>query len=428
MKSSVSARIAVASVVASCLLGSTAWAAITQVTVSGTVPAKSDSRSALQKARPEALAAAKRNAWMVLRTRSELASDGAVDFGRDQDEQMIQQMDDICASDQVVDLDQTYDKKLGRLTFRFRFACDQQRLTAAVRNINRANNPGALAVRQYRASVVTFFLASEEVSVEEFAETVNRRERDSFGVSTRHQAASESSSDSRIKGAARAENGEDVRYSESSGRIAENVSTNANVKARLQTSRAAEASASSDSNVTLSRDQQSGGSRIRRSAEVTRRLSAPQGVDKAMTQVFRTSDYEVKTYDLIEDCGGPKREDIQSQLRALAPDENLELPSRTRRSVLDSARKCAAAPRFLVEGYAKIGAPLVDNATGNPRITVYASVAIYDVTTGALLSTTQEKPFVGIGRDEGEARSVALGDAGNAIAREALALLERAGA
>jgi len=390
--------------------GGIANAQNTQVTVAGVVPAKSDSRSSLQKARPEAVALAKKNAWSVLKKRSEFQQI-VFNFGREQDQEMVATLDDTCTP--PVDLDQSYDKKLGQLTFRFRFECDLQQLK---RDAGRLNSKSAVAAGGYgpsqsRAVLTGMFIAIKDDRVEEFDATIKRSAQDSQSISTRQQASSSSSSDERIKGAVKTKESEDVNYGESDGRISEGVNRSAAIKGRVQASSSAESASASDSSVTAKREVQSSGSRVRQSAKVSRVVVSAQELQSALIPLLQRDRFTFVQYGQVASrCGSVPFEQIQDEIRNLPADYPFAVRDATRDRVLQATSGCQGLPpvRFFVEGYVKIGAPGVDPSTGDVRVSVNVSQIIMDVSNGIEVSRTPEEQIFGTGADEMVATSNAL--------------------
>jgi hypothetical protein len=392
-------------------LSMSAHAQNTQVTVSAVVPSKSDSRSAIQKARPEAVQVATKNAWSVLRKRSEFQQI-VFNFEREQDQEMVSRLADVCTP--PVDLDQSYDKKLGQLTFRFRFECDQQQL---IRDAGRLNSKlaaasGGFNPNQSRAILTGMFIAIKDDRVEEFDATIKRSAQDSSSLSTRQQSSSSSSSDERVKGAIKTKESENVTYGESDGQISEGVNRSAAVKGRIQASSSAESASASDSSVIAKREVQSSGSKVRQSAKVSRMVVSAQELQSALVPLLQRERFMFVQYGQVAArCGSVPFEQIQEEIRNLPPDYPFAVRDGTRDKVLVAASSnCQGLPplRFFIEGYVKIGAPGVDPATGDVRVSVNVSQIIMDMTTGIEVSRTPEEQVFGIGADESVATSNAL--------------------
>ena len=405
------------------------YAQNTQVTVAGVVSSKSDSRSAIQKARPEAVELAKKNAWMVLKKRSEFQQI-VFNFEREQDQEMISRLGDLCT--QPVDLDQSYDKKLGQLTFRFRFECDQQALIRDAGRLNRTVSAaaGGVGANQPRARLSGVFIAIKDDRVEEFDATIKKSAQDSQSVSTRQQSSSSSSTDDRIKGAIKTKESEDVTYGESDGQISEGFKRSAAIKGRVQASSSAESASASDSNVTAKREVQSSGSRVRQSAKISRVIVSAQEIQRALVPILQRDRFMFIPYGTVASrCGSVPFEQIQDEIRNLPADFSLAVRDGTRDKVLQATSACSALPgiQFYVEGYAKIGAPGVDPATGSVRVSVNVSQVIFDAITGAEVSSTPEKQVYGVGDDETVATSNALTKAAELVGQTTVSNLSSMG-
>lgn len=389
----------------------------TQVTVTGVVPAKSDSRSATQKARPEALELAKKNAWSVLKKRAEF-QDIVFNFAREQDQEMVARLDDLCTP--PVDIDQSYDKKLGLLTFRFRFECDQQALVRDAGRLNRtlaaASGGGASAAP--RAKLSGFFIALKDDRVEEFDATVKQSSQDSQSLSVRQQSSATATAESRVKGAIKTKESEDATYGESGGRVSEGVDRSAAVNGRVQASSSAATTAASDTSSTAMREVQSSGSRVRQSAKISRVVVSAQELQRALVPILQRDRFTFIPYGTVgARCGSIPFEQIQDEIRNLPVDFPLALRDVTRDKVLQSMSGCPALPgiQYYVEGYAKIGAPGVDPATGQVRVSVSVSQVIFDASTGAEVSSTPEQRVYGVGEDETVATTNALQKAAESV-------------
>ena len=403
------------------------YAENTQVTVAGVVSAKSDSRSAIQKARPEALEIARRNAWLVLKKRSEFQQI-VYNFEREQDDEMIARMSELCA--QPVDLDQSYDKKLGQLTFRFRFQCNQR---VMIRDASRFKSAGR---REVRARLSGIFIALKDDRVEEFDATIKQSNQVTVGESRRLQASGSSSSDTKGRAAVSVSgsNNETTKesWTEGRGRVSEGLQETrdekVDVKARVQTSSSEQVEFASDESRTRRLDTQTGGSKVRQSAKVTRVIVSAQEIQSGLVSILQRDQFGFVPYGTVSlRCNGLPFEQIQEELRTLPSDLPLALRDGTRNKVLQAVSSCqipgGPTIAYYIEGYAKIGAPGVDPATGAVRVSVNVSQSIFDTITGEEISTTPEQQVYGVGGDETVATTNALKQAAELVGQTTVANL-----
>lgn len=369
----------------------------TQVTVAATVASKSDSRSAVQKARPEAVELAKKNAWFVFKKRPEFQQI-VFNFEREQDQEMVSRLTDLCVP--PVDIDQSFNKKLGQLTFRFRFECDQQALIRDAGRLNKtvAGASGGPNANQPRARLSGVFIAIKDDRVEEFDETKKSSIQESNEKSERKQEAKK----------------EKGTWGESRGQFSESFKSKS-VEETTETEKC---------------EVQTSGSKVRQSAKVSRIIVSAQEIQRGLVPILQRDRFTFIPYGTVASrCGSVPFEQIQEEIRTLPADFPLAVRDATRDKVLQSTSSCQALPgiQYYVEGYAKIGAPGVNPATGAVRVSVNVSQVIYDVTTGAEVSSTPEKQVYGVGDDEAVATTNALAKAAELVGQTTVSNLSGLG-
>jgi hypothetical protein len=382
-----------------------------RITVTATVPATSDFASTVQKARPIAIEAARRNLWFQLKGRDDFEKI-VFNFETAQDAEMVAKTAQHCGD--VLDAGQTYDKKLRQLTFKFIFACNSQGLIRDASRLNATLAPGV--ARPVRARLTGIFIAIKDERVESFDPTVKTSQIENQGENV--AVDNTEKKDEREKKAVR-----DV-WGEGKGKASE-------MTERRVVGGITESSTSSRS-TTRTTNNQSAGSTVRQSANVSRVIVSAQEIQRALVPVLQRDRFGFVPYGTVSSrCNSLPFESIQAEVRNLPADLPLALRDATRDAVLRVASQCqlqnGESIQYYVEGYAKIGAPSIEPGTGDIRVSVNVSQSIYDVVTGEEISTTPEQQVYGSGDDETVATSNALKEAAALVGQTTVANLSGLG-
>ena len=382
-----------------------------QMTVSAVVPADSSSALTIRKMRSQAIGVAQRAVWQNLKAREEFRK-LVYNFQQQQDEAMISRLEVNCSP--PIDVSQEYDKKTRLLSYRFIFSCNHQVLLRDATRLN-ARIPG-VANAEPRARLTYVFFSIKDESIEEFDDTVRSSGNTSVKVGSQDQTSESSSSDERNQ------KGEKTDFFETSGKISEQVISRSKSDSQRSTQ------SSTDSGVTVRYDSETGGSRLRRRARVSRSVVSAQEIQRALIPIMQRERFSVVPYGTVSSrCGATPFEDIQEEIRTLPPDYPLAVRDATRDKVLQATANCrvsgGAPVSYFMEGYAKIGMPRLDPATGEIRVSVNVSQTIYDATTGEELTSTAEQQVFGSGEDEAAAVTNALGEAAESVGLATVAAL-----
>lgn len=408
---------AVAAAALLALFNAGAMAQQIQATVSGAVQIKSSSKKNIQASAVPAMENAAQAALRVFAQRREFV-DVVKKLGRDDRARLNPVLldDNVC---QKFNIDHTFDKATSTVTWRFRFDCDQQLLLTEIQNLVGGGSSGAGTVSLANVKLTGLFYAILDSEVTEFDADVERSRSDTAGVSSRMDASASLSTDDRVKAGMKSSDKEKVTYGETAGSISEGVNRTQSLEARQKTDSSAQASASLDASTTVSQSTRSGGRTTRRSAEISRRIIGAQTIARELGAILQQQEARYTEYDEVQvSCNGPSAEKILAELRALDPDMDLKLGAQTRKAAHDAARACQVP--FFVEGYAKVGAPTTDPATGDIRVYVSVSQAVYDIrgTLAEQVSITKEQQTYGVGPDETTARNNALSKASQLVANQ----------
>lgn len=399
------------------LVNAAAMAQQIQATVSGAVQIKSSSKKNIQASVVPAMENAAQAALRVFASRREF--EGVVKkLGREDRARLNPVLldDNVC---QKFNIDHTFDKATSTVTWRFRFDCDQQLLLTEIQNLAGGGSSGSGTVSLANVVLTGLFYAQLDAEVTEYDADVERSRSDTAGVSSRMDASASLTTDDRVKAGMKSSDKEKVTYGETAGSISEGVNRTQSLEAREKTESSAQASASLDASTTVSQSTRSGGRSTRRSAEVTRRVIGAQTIERELGSILQQQEARFSEYGEVEvSCSGPASGKILAELQSLPPDMDLKLSAQTRKAAHDAARACNV--QFFVEGYAKIGAPTTDPATGGIRVYVSVSQGVYDI-RGPLatqVSITKEQQTYGTGIDETTARNNALSKASQLVANQ----------
>lgn len=159
-------------------------------------------------------------------------------------------------------------------------------------------------------------------------------------------------------------------------------------------------SESSDATKTVA----TGGSSVKKADEVGFRVTSPENINTAMTEVFSSKGFDVTEYaDVVNECGGAEPNKIYAEFARAD-----ELSRETRNSAFTAARQCAIGS--FAFGTMDIGLQDVDPVTGNKRVYVSVRAQLLDI-TGRLphvIASVGPVQYAGLGPDQSVAMRNAL--------------------
>ena len=148
----------------------------------------------------------------------------------------------------------------------------------------------------------------------------------------------------------------------------------------------------------------SGGSTVKKSAEITYLVSSSQDIDAAMSDVLSSSGFEVISYDdVVSECGGTERKLITDEFK-----RNDDMSRRSRRAAIKGSRECDV--KFFATGTLDMGIRDTDPVTGNKRVVVSVRVQVWNITRRLPRKVASVGPvqYAGLGPDETVAQRNAL--------------------
>lgn len=347
-----------------------------QVIVPGEVAVSSTSGKAVIEALKSAEDEAAKNAWRVLKIRPDIALK-VRNFTSDQNALIVAGLRSQC---QVIMLDHVVEKKLKRVSARYRFDCNQQDVIVGIDQLLRqtARSPDPAGPAHPR--VASFFLVKEIDSVTSFDADIDRHAKLSVrdGVSTSTSATSQYQSDDRVraKGSENARVSASETWSEKGGRVGESLATTTDLSGstRIETRGKSTGSASVVTDIVSSAEiaQKQQGRTITRAAVSQYRSASPEELNATLTDVLKNAGVRVTQYsDIYTSCPGPNPDVIAKEFGA----RDADLSTTIRGGIVKAARDCGF--KYLVIGEALIDATLTDPVSGTPKTSVITRARVW---------------------------------------------------
>ena len=347
-----------------------------QVIVPAEVAVESTSDKAVRAALTSAEEEGARNAWRVIKMRPDLALK-VRNFTPDQNAALVSQLRSQC---QVLLLDHSVDKKLKRVTGRFRYDCNQQELIVAIdQQLRQAPRAEGAAERPRIAS---FFLVKELDSATSYDPEIDRSAslRVQAGTSQSRSVTSQYQSDDRLraKGTASVRERSSESWSENGGGLNEGVvtDTQATGLARLETRGKSTESSTTNAGtvVNLGASQKQQGRTITRAAVARYRNASPEELNTILTDVLKNAGVRIVQYaDIQESCPGPSPDLIVREFGQQGED----LSAATRSGIIKAARACGF--KFLVIGDALLDGTQADPVSGSPKTSVVMRAKVWRI-------------------------------------------------
>jgi hypothetical protein len=156
-----------------------------------------------------------------------------------------------------------------------------------------------------------------------------------------------------------------------------------------------------------------GGSSLRKADEVSYRVTSPENINTAMTNVFASNGFEVYDYrDVVSQCGGIAPERVYAEFAKAD-----ELSRDTRNGAFTAARQCSIS--VFAFGTMDIGLQDTDPVTGNKRVYVSVRSQLLDITgrLPRIIASVGPVQYAGLGPDQPVAMRNALQLAATEVAR-----------
>ncbi|MEI9987027.1 MAG: hypothetical protein WDN69_30025 [Aliidongia sp.] len=156
-----------------------------------------------------------------------------------------------------------------------------------------------------------------------------------------------------------------------------------------------------------------GGSALRKADEVSYRVTSPENINTAMTEIFASNGFEVYDYrEVVSQCGGVDPQKIYAEFAKAD-----ELARDTRNSAFTAARQCSIS--VFAFGTLDVGLQDVDPVTGNKRVYVSVRSQLLDITgkLPRIIASVGPVQYAGLGPDQTVATRNALQLAATEVAR-----------
>ena len=348
---------------------------VMQVNMTGTVVLKSTSKSAIREGRPVALHDAAKKLWRFMQANPTFA-DKTKTFTSDQNDQVVAMLESECS---VSDLDQDVDKTSYMLSWRFRFDCTTQKVTAYIAQLNGAKGPaggGAMASSEPTNIMFLFFEQRDSESTQ-YEDKVHKVNESGVKNSSSDKLTNTLKVDNNVRAAAKTSESEVDGYGEKHGKASESVDRSASVKARVTVDNAATATSDRDTSSLTTNSLSSSGSTTRKATETKVKIAPAADFGEEFISYF--SHYptiQPLDYADIRECSAnaPTREDV---LKSLQSSEDLTLDSGVQRQVFAGVRECGV--RLLIIGRVKVSLAAPDVTSGGFIDTVNVSAELRDL-------------------------------------------------
>ncbi|MBN9146506.1 MULTISPECIES: hypothetical protein [unclassified Novosphingobium] len=331
-----------------------------EVIVPGEVPVQSTGKSAIIAGLAEAEQAALINAWIVIKRNPDVALK-VRNLSVEQNNSLAHGLKSRCQSTMM---NYEVDKKLKRLSARYRFNCN---LLDVVTDIDAMIRTAPLAQNApNRPRLATFFLVKEvatqttyDPNIDRYAkgaESANSVQRDSMTANYNSDARQRTTS---TEG-----------YGEGRGAVSDRMSTRDQNKGRANAS----ATQRSDASTTVEARLQANGRTINQAVDQKFRAVSPEELNATLTDVFKNGRAKINHYaDVFSSCPGPDPDAVTREFGTKS--EDLSTPVRT--GILNALRKCNF--RFVLLGDGVLDTTQPDPVTGSPQVSVVLRAKIWDI-------------------------------------------------
>lgn len=159
--------------------------------------------------------------------------------------------------------------------------------------------------------------------------------------------------------------------------------------------------------------QESGGSTLRKTDEVTYAVESSQNLNTAFGEVVTTSGIEYVDYaDIITNCGGGPIEKLQNEFA-----NSDDFTPQTRKAFIDAAQACEV--KYLAYGTVDTGVSSLDPVTGSQRTSVSVRAQLLDISKKLpkKIASVGPKQYASLGVNQNEAGINALNLAARDLAK-----------
>jgi len=380
-----------------------------QVIAPGEAPIKSTSDKQIRNNMDEAEAAALLNAWIVIKRHPDVALK-VRNLTGEQNAKLAEGLKQRC---QATLLNYDADKKLRKLSARYRFDCNLLDIQTDIDRVIRTAGPAVDGPARPR--LASFFIV-QEVLNQTTRDDDNDHKASAMarqGVTSATKGTTSYSSDDRRKVTV------SEGYGDGGGAANDSVSIRDQNKGRGRTS----TTDSSDVTARVETASKSSGRTITFAVDQKYRPASPELLNAALTDVFKNGRTKINHYgDIFSQCPGPNPDQVTSQYGRSR--EDLSTPVRT--GILNAVRKCQF--KYMLLGDALIDTTQSDPATGQPKVSVVLTAKVWDISDNfPEVVATVQKTGTASNSNFNIAKSDAMFQASQRVGEEVLSRLSAEG-
>jgi hypothetical protein len=401
---------AAAALLASISTSAMAQSEALQMIVTGDVALESTSGKAVNLGLAEAEKAAFNNAWIVIKRHPDVGLK-VRNLTLEQNGAVVQGLKQRCAPPTMI----TYvvDKKLKRLSARYRIDCNLPDVLVEVDGVIRASAPAQNLGS--RPKIAAFFIVKEIETTTSFDPNIDRSARATAraGVSQSDKSSATYQSDTRSRSAVR------EGYGETAGSVTDTYSSRDQEKGKVSASSTSSSQVSATEEATFKAQ----GRTVVRAADIKYRSASPEAINSNLTDVFKNASVRIFHYaDISGDCPGPNPDTVAKEYGSKA--EDLSSPIRT--GIQKALANCQF--KYMLLGDATVDTGQLDSVTGTPKVSVVLRTKIWSIGDGfPEVLATVERTASASNPDLGIARSAAMFQATQRVGEEVLSRLTAEG-
>jgi hypothetical protein len=350
------------------------------------------------------------NAWIVMKRNPEISLK-VRNLTTEQNGAVVSELKQRCAPPIMINY--AVDKKLKRLSARYRFDCNLPDILVGVDNVIRASSP--VQTQSSKPKVAAFFIVKEIASTTQYDPDVDRSAKANarIGVTQRDSASASYQSDARSRQTSR------EGYSERDGSVSDSYSSRDEEKGRMKSN----STSSSDITAAEEASYKAQGRTTNKAADILYRSASPESINSNLTDVFKNASVRIFHYaDISGDCPGPNPDQIAKEYGAKAED----LSSSIRVGIQKAVAACQF--KYMLLGDATVDTGQVDNVTGFPKVSVVLRTKVWGIGDGfPEVLATVERTASASNPDLGLARSAAMFQVAQRVGEEVLSRLTAEG-
>lgn len=350
------------------------------------------------------------NAWIVIKRNPEISLK-VRNLTVEQNGAVVSELKQRCAPPIMINY--AVDKKLKRLSARYRFDCNLLDVLVGVDNVIGTSSP--VQPQSNKPKVAAFFIVKEIASTTQYDPDVDRSAKANArsAVTQRDTASANYQSDTRLKQTAT------ESYSERVGSVSDSYTTRDQEKGRMKSSSTSSTEITEDEEASFKAQ----GRTINKTADTIYRSASPESINSNLTDVFKNASVRIFHYaDISGECPGPNPDQVAKEYGTKAED----LSSSIRIGIQKAVAKCEF--KYMLLGDATVDTRQVDNVTGFPKVSVVLRTKVWGIGDGfPEVLATVERTASASNPDLGLARSAAMFQAAQRVGEEVLSRLTAEG-